>query len=112
MISFQIFFAGFELLAFKCTCLKTSLISVSRISSANIRIIRYCELYGFIVCSYFLYKYPMANTAASIKPDDRARVLITNREAKMAQSAHAYVRGNTGPSSRKCEKAQRTRISE
>jgi uncharacterized protein (DUF2252 family) len=37
----------------------------------------------------------MANTAVSIKPGDRASVLIANRQAKMAQSAHAYVRGNT-----------------
>jgi uncharacterized protein (DUF2252 family) len=37
----------------------------------------------------------MANAADSIKPSDRARVLIANRQAKMAQSAHAYVRGNT-----------------
>jgi uncharacterized protein (DUF2252 family) len=37
----------------------------------------------------------MAITAVSIKPGDRARVLIANRQAKMAQSAHAYVRGNT-----------------
>jgi uncharacterized protein (DUF2252 family) len=37
----------------------------------------------------------MAIAAASIKPGDRARVLIANRQAKMAQSAHAYVRGNT-----------------
>src|ERR1700683_5507269 len=37
----------------------------------------------------------MANAAASIRPGHRARVLIANRQAKMAQSAHAYVRGNT-----------------
>jgi uncharacterized protein (DUF2252 family) len=37
----------------------------------------------------------MAKTAGPIKPSDRARVLIANRQAKMAQSAHAYVRGNT-----------------
>src|ERR1700685_4280035 len=37
----------------------------------------------------------MAKSYASIKPSDRARVLISNRQAKMAQSAHAYVRGNT-----------------
>jgi uncharacterized protein (DUF2252 family) len=37
----------------------------------------------------------MANAAVSIKPADRTRVLNANRQAKMAQSAHAYVRGNT-----------------
>jgi uncharacterized protein (DUF2252 family) len=37
----------------------------------------------------------MAKSYASIKPSDRAGVLIANRQAKMAQSAHAYVRGNT-----------------
>ncbi|MBB6143682.1 uncharacterized protein (DUF2252 family) [Silvibacterium bohemicum] len=37
----------------------------------------------------------MANAVVSIKPRDRARVLIANRQLKMAQSAHAYVRGNT-----------------
>jgi hypothetical protein len=51
--------------------------------------------YAFIGCLDFLYKYRMANAAAPIKPGDRARVLIANRQAKMAQSAHAYVRGNT-----------------
>ena len=45
--------------------------------------------------SHFLYKYEMANAVVSIKPSDRARVLISNRQAKIAQSAHAYVRGNT-----------------
>src|SRR5580658_11310515 len=37
----------------------------------------------------------MAKSYPSIKPSDRAGVLISNRQAKMAQSAHAYVRGNT-----------------
>lgn len=37
----------------------------------------------------------MANAAVFIKPSDRGRVLIANRQAKMAESAHAYVRGNT-----------------
>jgi uncharacterized protein (DUF2252 family) len=37
----------------------------------------------------------MANAVVSIKPSDRASVLLANRQAKMAQSAHAYVRGNT-----------------
>ena len=37
----------------------------------------------------------MAETVSSIKPGDRAKVLNINRQAKMAQSAHAYVRGNT-----------------
>ncbi len=37
----------------------------------------------------------MGETVASIKPGDRAKVLNANRQAKMAQSAHAYVRGNT-----------------
>jgi uncharacterized protein (DUF2252 family) len=37
----------------------------------------------------------MAKTVGSIEPGDRARVLNANRQAKMAQSAHAYVRGNT-----------------
>jgi uncharacterized protein (DUF2252 family) len=37
----------------------------------------------------------MAKSYPSIKPSDRAGVLIANRQAKMAQSAHAYVRGNT-----------------
>jgi uncharacterized protein (DUF2252 family) len=49
----------------------------------------------FIIHSNFLYKCQMANAPVSIKPSDRARVLIANRQAKMAQSAHAYVRGNT-----------------
>jgi uncharacterized protein (DUF2252 family) len=37
----------------------------------------------------------MAQAVVSIKPSERADVLIANRQAKMAQSAHAYVRGNT-----------------
>jgi uncharacterized protein (DUF2252 family) len=37
----------------------------------------------------------MADPAAPITPTDRAQVLMSNRQAKMAQSAHAYVRGNT-----------------
>jgi uncharacterized protein (DUF2252 family) len=37
----------------------------------------------------------MAKSVVSIKPSDRASVLVANRQAKMAQSAHAYVRGNT-----------------
>jgi Uncharacterized protein conserved in bacteria len=37
----------------------------------------------------------MANAAVFIKPSDRGRVLIANRQAKMVESAHAYVRGNT-----------------
>jgi uncharacterized protein (DUF2252 family) len=37
----------------------------------------------------------MASAVVSVKLGDRARVLIANRQAKMAQSAHAYVRGNT-----------------
>ena len=37
----------------------------------------------------------MVSHKSSIKPSDRARVLIANRQAKMARSAHAYVRGNT-----------------
>lgn len=37
----------------------------------------------------------MANAVVPIKPGDRVRTLIANRQAKMAQSAHAYVRGNT-----------------
>ncbi len=37
----------------------------------------------------------MANPDLCIEPRDRARVLTENRQAKMAQSAHAYVRGNT-----------------
>ncbi|WP_047497050.1 DUF2252 family protein [Terriglobus sp. TAA 43] len=37
----------------------------------------------------------MAQVASSIKPRDRSKVLNANRQAKMAQSAHAYVRGNT-----------------
>jgi uncharacterized protein (DUF2252 family) len=37
----------------------------------------------------------MAASVSSIKPADRAKVLDANRQAKMAQSAHAYVRGNT-----------------
>jgi uncharacterized protein (DUF2252 family) len=37
----------------------------------------------------------MAEAVSSIKPGDRVKVLIANRQAKMAQSAHAYVRGNT-----------------
>jgi uncharacterized protein (DUF2252 family) len=37
----------------------------------------------------------MANADISIKPGDRASILTANRQAKMAESAHAYVRGNT-----------------
>ncbi len=37
----------------------------------------------------------MADSIASIQPADRAKVLNANRQAKMASSAHAYVRGNT-----------------
>src|ERR1700688_570467 len=37
----------------------------------------------------------MAKDVTSVKPGDRAEVLNANRQAKMAQSAHAYVRGNT-----------------
>jgi uncharacterized protein (DUF2252 family) len=37
----------------------------------------------------------MPRTPFSIKPDDRARKLTETRQAKMATSAHAYVRGNT-----------------
>jgi uncharacterized protein (DUF2252 family) len=37
----------------------------------------------------------MAEAVSSIKPGDRAQVLVANRQAKMAESAHAYVRGNT-----------------
>jgi uncharacterized protein (DUF2252 family) len=37
----------------------------------------------------------MARAVISIKPSDRPEVLTANRQAKMAQSAHAYVRGNT-----------------
>jgi uncharacterized protein (DUF2252 family) len=37
----------------------------------------------------------MAKVVSSIKPGDRTKVLNANRQAKMAQSAHAYVRGNT-----------------
>jgi uncharacterized protein (DUF2252 family) len=43
----------------------------------------------------FLYNKEMARAVYSIKPSDRAKVLNANRQAKMAQSAHAYVRGNT-----------------
>src|ERR1700723_614920 len=37
----------------------------------------------------------MARDTSATKPADRKRVLNANRQAKMAQSAHAYVRGNT-----------------
>jgi uncharacterized protein (DUF2252 family) len=37
----------------------------------------------------------MSDSASPIKPTDRAQVLMNSRQAKMAQSAHAYVRGNT-----------------
>jgi uncharacterized protein (DUF2252 family) len=37
----------------------------------------------------------MTNSASSIKPADRIRILTAGRQAKMALSAHAYVRGNT-----------------
>jgi uncharacterized protein (DUF2252 family) len=37
----------------------------------------------------------MPKAVPSVKPTDRAKVLTANRQAKMAQSAHAYVRGNT-----------------
>jgi uncharacterized protein (DUF2252 family) len=37
----------------------------------------------------------MADILSSVHPKDRVKVLNANRQAKMAQSAHAYVRGNT-----------------
>ena len=37
----------------------------------------------------------MTETVSPVKPGDRAKVLSASRQAKMAQSAHAYVRGNT-----------------
>jgi len=37
----------------------------------------------------------MPDSAFPVKPADRAQVLLSNRQAKMARSAHAYVRGNT-----------------
>jgi uncharacterized protein (DUF2252 family) len=37
----------------------------------------------------------MVKLVRSIKPENRAKVLNANRQAKMAESAHAYVRGNT-----------------
>ena len=37
----------------------------------------------------------MVKSVVSIKPTDQTKVLNTNRQTKMAQSAHAYVRGNT-----------------
>jgi uncharacterized protein (DUF2252 family) len=37
----------------------------------------------------------MAEDVIAIKPGDRAKVLNASRRSKMAQSAHAYVRGNT-----------------
>jgi uncharacterized protein (DUF2252 family) len=37
----------------------------------------------------------MAEGVFPVKPGDRATVLNTNRQAKMAESAHAHVRGNT-----------------
>src|ERR1700760_4992176 len=37
----------------------------------------------------------MAKSVSSVKPVDRTKVLDANRQAKMAQSAHRYVRGNT-----------------
>jgi uncharacterized protein (DUF2252 family) len=36
----------------------------------------------------------VAKIASFIEPGDRANTLNANRQAKMAQSAHAYVRGN------------------
>lgn len=48
-----------------------------------------------MLCSHFLYKYQMAEAVSSIKPGERANGLVASRQAKMAQSAHAYVRGNT-----------------
>jgi uncharacterized protein (DUF2252 family) len=37
----------------------------------------------------------MAEAISPVEPGDRVKVLNANRQAKMAQSAHAYVRGNT-----------------
>ena len=37
----------------------------------------------------------MINVDSLIKPSDRARILTACRQEKMAESAHAYVRGNT-----------------
>src|SRR5580692_11642366 len=37
----------------------------------------------------------MVQAVVPVKPDDRAKVLNASRQAKMARSAHAYVRGNT-----------------
>jgi uncharacterized protein (DUF2252 family) len=37
----------------------------------------------------------MPKTIASVSPADRARILEEKRRAKMAESAHAYVRGST-----------------
>ncbi len=37
----------------------------------------------------------MARSVSPVNPEDRARVLNLSRQAKMAASAHAYVRGNT-----------------
>ena len=37
----------------------------------------------------------MTDSAFPTKPTDRAQILLRNRQAKMAQSAHRYVRGNT-----------------
>src|SRR5580698_2746864 len=37
----------------------------------------------------------MTDSANSVKPTDRAQILTQSRQAKMAESAHRYVRGNT-----------------
>ncbi|AXC16078.1 hypothetical protein ACPOL_6870 (plasmid) [Acidisarcina polymorpha] len=37
----------------------------------------------------------MSSRKAPVKPGDRMRVLEGRRQAKMSESAHAYVRGNT-----------------
>jgi uncharacterized protein (DUF2252 family) len=42
-----------------------------------------------------LYNYSMALERSSVLPRKRAGVLEARRQAKMAESAHAYVRGNT-----------------
>jgi uncharacterized protein (DUF2252 family) len=47
-----------------------------------------------------------------IKPDDRERILTQTRNLKMAQSAHAYVRGNTAKFYEWLESSRRVKLPE
>ena len=47
-----------------------------------------------------------------IKPDDRERILTQTRNLKMAQSAHAYVRGSTAKFYEWLESSRRSKLPE